>query len=434
MNKVASLLGVLLFAFAGTLRAQDLMPATLRITVDPVATIALNHQQCIRSDMFSKSFPNGGEILIKVSEPGYRTEYRTVSLRPGDRRHESFELKPEPIPVLFRTNTAATILCNGSELGVTPFYTFFDEARIHRIVYRADGFQDEVVSLDLSNGRPRVVDRELLSDSGTIVVETIPAGARIQVNGVDRGVTPCTLSRIREGTHILSLSADGYESVRHELRVAAGEEVPVQVTLKRLPAKLTVATIPVKARVYVDDAFRGESDLTLDNLAEGTHQIRVVAPGYATMSRRVQIAAGKSHVEEFELAVIRGTLAVQTAPAKVNVYKGKKLIGTTSPKSEYDFVSQQLTLSLEPGEHDITFSANGYASTTRKVKITANTTSTVKVRLEFKPDMEVTTTMGVYRGVLTRRNERGELTIELEPGKFRTFLPSEIKSQKFLKD
>lgn len=434
MKRVATLLGVVLFAFAGTVRAQDLMPATLRITVDPVATIALDHRQCTRSDTFSKSFPNGGDVLIKISEPGYRTEYRTVSLRQGDRHHESFKLKPEPIPVLFRSNTAATVLCNGSELGVTPFYAFFDHARMHRIIFRAEGYQDQVVSLDLSNGRPRVIDRELISDSGTIMVQTIPAGARLLVNGVNRGMTPCTISRIREGKHTLTLSMDGYVKLQHELHVSAGENIPVNLTLERLPSKLMVSTIPSGARVYVDDVYRGESDLTLTDLSEGRHQIRVVAPGYATMTREVQVTAGKQHTEEFELVIVRGRLVVQTAPAVVKVYDGRKLIGTTTPKNAYDFVSEELAMSLAPGAHEITFKADGYAPVTRKVTIDANKTTTIKLRLEFKPDLEVVTSSGIFHGVLTRQNERGELTIELEPGKFRTFLPGEIISRKLLKD
>lgn len=432
MKAFAKLLVLALGVVAGTLHAQDLMPATLRITTDPVATISLNHEQCTRSDMFSKSFPKGGEVLIKVSEPGYRTAYRTVSLRQGDRRHETFELEPEPIPVLFRSNTEAIVLCNGSELGVTPFYTFFDDPRIYRIIFRAEGFQEEALSLDLTNGRPRVIDRELLSDSGTIVVETIPAGAKILVNGVDRGVTPITLSRMREGNHTLKISADGYMPIRHELFLAAGERVPLNLTMKRLPGKLTVSTIPDGARVYVDDVFRGESDLTLNDLPEGHHQIRVTAPGYATMTRDVHITADKQFVEEFELVITRGTLEVQTAPATVEIYQGKKLIGKTAPRSAYDFISKPLTLSLLPGEHEITFKAEGYASETRKVKIATNEKATLKIRLKFKPNYVVVTTSGVFQGVFTRQNERGELTIELAPGKFRTFVPSEIVSRKFI--
>lgn len=424
-----------LLCVAGALRAQDLLPATLRITVDPAATITVNHEpEGTRATTDTHTFPNGGRILIKVSEPGYRTVYRTVQLDPGERRHEAFELEPEPIPVLFRSNTAATVLCNGLELGVTPFYTFFDTPGTHRIIYRADGYQDVAIPLDLSNGKPRVVDQELLSDSGTLQVTSTPAGARVLVNGVDRGFTPCTLPRMREGEHTLTLRADGYRSAEHTLRITAGETVPLAVTLERLPAGLTIATIPSGARVYVDDVFRGTSDLTLPDLAEGVHQIRVVSPGYATAMRTINLKAGATHVEEFELVIVRGTLAVKTAPASVKIYDGKKLIGKTLPAKKYAAVSEQLRLSLVPGVHTLTFSADGYEDRTQQVTITANRTAEVNVKLTFKPDFEVKTRNGTYRGVLVRQNEKGELRLEVKPGSYRTFLPDEIVSKRFLQE
>lgn len=434
MKGFAQILAVAVLTWAGMAHAQDLIPANLRITTDPVATISLNHQQCIRSDMYSKSYPNGGEVLIKVSEPGYRTEYRTVSLRQGDRRHEAFELEPEPIPVLFRCNEEASVFCNGAELGVTPFYTFFKDPRAYRVIFRAEGCQDAIVNLDLSNGRPRVVDRELLSDSGTIQVTTTPAGAQIFVNGIERGVTPCTLSRIRAGRHTIALHADGYKPLRHELIIEAGETAPLNLTMERLRAGLTITTIPDKARVYVNDTYRGESNLTLSDIPEGRHSVRVEVPGYATETRTVQLKAGGSHVEEFKLIIVRGSLQIKTAPAEVDVYDGKKLIGKTSPEKSGDFHSTILRLTLTPGEHQLTFKADGYADLTKKVTIKANATEKLAVQLTFKPNFEVVTKMGLYRGVFVRRDEEGNCTVELKPGYFRVFLPSEIVSQKFLLD
>lgn len=419
---------------AGGLRAQDLLPATLRLTVDPAATISLNHDAGTRAATLTRTFPEGGRILIKVSEPGYQTVYRTVQLGPGDRRHETFELEPEPIPVLFRANAPATVLCNGVELGVTPFYTFFDEAKSHRIVFRADGYQEVAMSLDLSNGRPRVVDQELLSDSGTLQVTTTPVGARLLVNGVDRGFTPCTLSRMREGEHTLSIRADGYQAAEHTFSIVAGETAALDFVLKRLPAGLTISTIPAGARVYVDEIYRGSSDLTLSDLAEGAHQIRVVSPGYATAMRTIQVKAGATHVEEFELVVVRGTLSVKTSPASVSVYDGKKLIGKTTPETQYAVVSAPSRFPLVPGEHTLTFKADGYREETKRVTVRANQTVELNVKLDFKPDFEVKTKNGTYRGVLVRQNEKGEIRLEVKPGSYRTFLPSEIVSKRFLQE
>lgn len=434
MKRFGCLVGLVWMLVAGVVQAQELIPATLNITVDPVATISLNYQQEIRGNICTKKFPDGGEVLIKVSEPGYRTEYRTVRLDPGMRHNESFKLKREPIPVLFRSNTSATVLCNGSALGVTPFYYFFDDPKTYRIIFRSEKHQQNApLNLDLTDGRPRVVDQNLVSDFGTVQVETVPAGAKLFVNGIDRGVTPCNLSDLRAGNYKIQLRAEGYQDLSHELKLEAGRSESLKFALERLPATLQVATIPQNARVYVDDVFRGESDLTLSDLPSGTHRIRVIAEGYATATRMVTLKAGATHVEEFELVIVRGTLAVNATPAVVEVYNGKRLIGKTTPAQKDGYNSDLLRLSLIPGEHEITFKADGYADLTKKVSITANTETPIEVHLKFKPNLELVTKSGVHRGVLVRQNANG-VTIELKPGYFRTFLNSEIVSRKLLKD
>lgn len=432
MKRILKLSLAVLLALPGGLRAQDLLPATLRITADPAATIVVNHGEGVRAETLTRTFPEGGTVLIKVSEPGYRTCYRTVPLAAGDRRHESFVLEPEPIPVLFRSAVEARVLCDGSELGVTPFHTFFTEPKSYRIVFRADGCQEAVMNLDLSNGRPRVVDQELLPDSGTIQLSSTPAGARVLVNGVARGVTPCTLARMREGEHEISLRADGYKRSDHRLRISAGETVPLAVTLERLPAGLTVSTIPAGARVYINDVYRGLSDLTLTDLSEGSYQVKIVSPGYATALRTVTVDAGTTHVEEFELVIVRGTLSVRTFPATARVLNGKKLIGKTQPGEANSVVSGPARFSLEPGDYTLTVEADGYESRKQQVTIRANQTTDLTVKLTFKPDFEIVTDNGTYRGVLIRQNEKGEVRLETKPGSYRTFLPTEIKSKSFL--
>lgn len=434
MKVLGGLIGLLWLICAGSVQAQELLPATLNVTVDPIATISLNYQVETSGNTCTKKFPNGGEVLIKVAAPGYCTEYRTVQLDPGERRRESFKLKRKPIPVLFRSNATATVLCNGTALGETPFYYFFDEPKTYRIVFRSEGHQQAApLSLDLSDGIPRVVDQELLSDSGGIRVETIPSGVELMVDGISRGTTPCTLSNLREGSYTLSLREQGYKPLQHELKVEAGKSATVNLTLERLPSALTVATIPQKARVYVDEVYRGESDVTLSDLPAGTHKVRVVAEGYATAERIVNTTAGTTHVEEFELVIVRGTLAVRTSPAVVEVYDGKHLIGTTAPEQKDGYRSDLLRLSLIPGEHEITFKAYGYADVTQKVTIATNAETPLEVQLKFKPNLELVTRSGIHRGVLTRQTSEG-VTIELKPGYFRTFLNSEIVSRKLLKD
>ena len=376
---------------AVVLRAQEPLPASLRVTCEPAATLWVNHKPNKTGENFNLTLPPNTPTVLRVSAPGCVTQWRTVTLRPGERRHEPFRLEHEPIPVLFRSERPATVLCDGAELGETPFHSFFDEPRAYRVVIRAEGYQDQAIRLDLSNGKPRVVDANLVADS-----------------------------------------LDGYRPVSHDVELRAGETIPVTLELQRLPAGLTVTTIPEGARVYVDGAFRGNSDLTLADLPEGPHTLRVEAPGYAQAAREITLAAGATHVEEFRLEIIRGQLALQTQPGVVELWEGKRRLLTTAPMAKNGFTSSIATLTLVPGEHTFTLKARGYADATRTVTIAANKTTDLKVRLDFKPNFEVRTPNGVYRGVIVRTDLDGTLSLELKPGTYRTFLPAEILSRRFL--
>ena len=432
---LAQLLACLLVCFGiPALRAQDTSFATLRLTSEPVATFTLNNATLKTGLNVTQQVPSDTPLLLKVSAPGYQTQYKRLVLGAGERHHESFKLLREPIPVLFRSNTTATVLCNGAELGTTPFHTFFNEPKTYRIIIRAPGFQEQTLNLNLANGRPRVIDCSLLTESGTVEVSSEPSGAQISINGIERGVTPATLSKLREGKHILRLKLGGYKPVTHTFSISAGDTVPLLLRMERLPSGLSITTLPTGARVYVDGVFRGESDLSVANLPEGAHQIRIEKPGYQEETRFLSLRAGETHVEEFRLNIVRGTLAVRTQPAQVRVYAGKHLLLTTSPAKKDDFTSAVSTLQLPPGRHTLTLKADGYATTERTINISANQTTSLNVRLDFKANFELRTKSATYRGVFVRQTKDNTTTIELKPGSFRSFKQEEILEQHFLKE
>lgn len=429
-NRTTFLSGLLLFAMVAV--AQEPQPARLRVTCVPAAELSLNHASEGTGENWNLTLLPDTPALLRLSAPGYRTQWRTVVLGPGDRRHEPFRLEREPIPVLFRTNAEATVLCDGAELGVAPFVHFFTEPKTYRIVLRAPGFQEQVLALRLTDGKPRVIDTTLLSDSGTLRVVSEPAGAHVLINGVEKGVTPCTLERIREGEHTLSLRLEGYRPLTHTLTLSAGETVPLSFPLERLPAGLTVSTIPEGARLYVDDVFRGETDLTLSDLPAGAHRLRVELPGHAEETRMVTLVSGATQVEEFRLRVVQGTVTVRTQPATVTVWQGAKRLLETAPEKEGDYTSRPASLPLPPGTYELTFKADGYQDTTRKVTVVANKTSELNVRLAFAPNFELVTRTETYRGVLIKQSPEGNITLELKPGTYRTFMSEEIIRGRFL--
>ena len=76
---------------------------------------------------------------------------------------------------------------------------------------------------------------------------------------------------------------------------AASVEAPVAPPqlISRLPAQLSVSTIPAGAEVYVDGVMRGRSPLMVKELSAGVHLVRLVKTGYMDMSEQVVLIGGQ---------------------------------------------------------------------------------------------------------------------------------------------
>jgi hypothetical protein len=83
---------------------------------------------------------------------------------------------------------------------------------------------------------------ERLARSGTqlLLVYTDPPGARLTLDGAERGATPLQLS-LRPGAYALGLALEGYEPVGERVELSASASVTRDVTLKRAPPGAGVA-------------------------------------------------------------------------------------------------------------------------------------------------------------------------------------------------
>jgi formylglycine-generating enzyme required for sulfatase activity len=77
--------------------------------------------------------------------------------------------------------------------------------------------------------------------TGSIKVKSTPAGAKVYVNGAQKGVTPMTVSGLSPGSVGLKVVLDGYEKVEDTVEIQGGKEETMNYTLAR-----TAAAAPTK--------------------------------------------------------------------------------------------------------------------------------------------------------------------------------------------
>lgn len=150
------------------------------------------------------------------------------------------------------------------------------------------------------------------STGGRLLVRSTPSGAAVQVNGVERGVTPLTLHYLPLGTHTVRVSRPGFS--RAEQRITLTAERPSRSVEARLVSEraaspaatpsraeareastgtLTVDSRPAGSSVSIDGRDVGRTPLTLRDVRPGVRTVRITRPGYRPWTTTVTIEAGK---------------------------------------------------------------------------------------------------------------------------------------------
>jgi hypothetical protein len=405
----------------------------LRISTEPAgAAVTLDGAVQDPSPVTVSNVPPG-EHLIEVSKAGYEDMRRTVSLTPDQRLALDLQLDQTRGLVLVTSEpTGAEVSVNDAVRGNTPLLITDLPLGQYRLKLATDGYMPKTVDLSIKDRVPLKVEVPLTSDSASLILDSEPAGATVAVNGVPSGTTPCTVDRIPAGDCKLEVTLEGYAPYVSDLKLAVGQQQKITIPLAPLPPELTIVSLPEKARVYVDNQYRGETPLTLKDLPPGECRVRAELPGYEPVARTVTLNAAEKRTEEFRLEGDFGTLEISTEPPGVTVVVDGKARGVTEPKAENDVTtSRPLTIGeLGVGSHTVRFTRKGFVSKEVKVDLKKDATASLQQRLErdFKPNYQVITLKGKERGYLMKIDTTGSIQLEVRPGVFRTIPASEIRS------
>jgi hypothetical protein len=137
-----------------------------------------------------------------------------------------------------------------------------------------------------------IIDAELSAKFAIVRIGPAKEGAKILVDGkavppenlrVDKESDTIIISRLLPGKHTIVYDHPDFAIVEREFNVAPGNQYTRYLTLERATVKLTVATDP-GTMVFVDSkpvaATPADGRLVLDDIALGSHEIKLVKDGY----------------------------------------------------------------------------------------------------------------------------------------------------------
>jgi hypothetical protein len=231
------------------------------------------------------------------------------------------------------------------------------------------------------HSRPRV---EATPQLAKLTVGSTPAGAQISFDGSPLCQSPCTLTDIAPGQHVVLASKAGYGSESRTINLKAGASSSITIPLGSVSAMLSVSSTPSGGAIVIDGQDTGRltpSQFIVNK--PGSHTVLVRRNGYLEASSTINAQIGQTTTVNLTLAQLgqtddirsaggkfkkilnrgesatMGVVSIKTQPKGAQIMVNNRVLDKTSP---FDFY-------LNPGAYVIDVTMSGYRSVHRVINV-----------------------------------------------------------------
>lgn len=203
--------------------------------------------------------------------------------------------------------------------------------------------------------------------SGFLIINSEPQGAEVWLNNESTGEVTPFRRKLAIGDEVpYRLSLPLYHDEAGMVTVDQPRK-ELQFALRPAFGSVTVTSTPSGALVFLDEKQVGQTPLTLDRIASGSHSLRLQAPQYAVERRNVSVADGQTANVAVTLAARFAEITVQAPQGAVETVDGdRKGSGTLSWRQS-------------EGLCDIVVSMAGHRDARRQLEVVAGRAQTVQL-------------------------------------------------------
>lgn len=197
--------------------------------------------------------------------------------------------------------------------------------------------------------------------------------ARVQIDGVDIGLTPLIDTPVEAGDHQLTISKDRYLDYGEAITIEGRSvEQRFQASLQPAWAVVSLLTSPSGADVLVDGEMLGTTPLNAEIL-QGQRDITIKLAGHKAWQEGFDVLAGEDFsVPLVELVPADGLVFIRSSPTAASVTIGGEFKGLTP-----------LEVALPPEQdHELTFFKNGYHLHKTSIRTQANQERELSIELQ----------------------------------------------------
>jgi PKD repeat protein len=269
------------------------------------------------ADTYAWRFGDGGSSPAQDPKHTYKTPgIYTVSLEAIDAcsgtvsRASRSDLVTVTIPVTtlsVASNPAgATVFIDNAVKGVTPLTLTDTTIGNHRLTITLDGYEEYTKNIMVESATPLSIVALLTRSAplptiqpppnGSIAITSIPSGADVFIDDMQRGITPAIFPGVLPGNHQVTLSFKGYDDWSHIISVGSGQMAAINAEMaakKEITGSLAVISDPPGAEIYIDGSFKGVSPVTISGLSAGTHTVLLTMQEYTDNTTNISVSAGQ---------------------------------------------------------------------------------------------------------------------------------------------
>jgi len=315
-NYAAWVMGALLLVVIGVFMMMQSVEIDLKPADSRVKTVEGFSWQSA-SSLFV--FP--GEYTLRAEHDGYVPQQVRVKVTSAAPATALIHLVKLPGKLKVDTGgVKAEISADGARIGAVPGVVDVPAGE-RTLTFKAPRYLDHVERMTiLGGGEKQDLKVRLKPNFGVVTVSSVPAGAAIEVDGQNAGVTPAKVS-MDSGIRRVQLTAPGLRPWTSSIVITAGKPETIgPVTLGLADAHVTVRSVPSGAQVTTGGSFRGITPVTVDLAPGVSHTITVARAGYAPWSRDVFAEPDKTSTLDARLAALLVDVRIQGTPEDSEVF------------------------------------------------------------------------------------------------------------------
>lgn len=245
--------------------------------------------------------------------------------------------------------SGAEVSILGKVIGTTPYMTKPVPSAMYIVKFAMDGYEPAWLPVNVTPGRQVEAHVALVPENATVIIDSNPSGAHVQMNGKEIGDTPVLLPDLALGSYSASVQMQGYTRRDISWKVQNGRPILINVPLMNNIGTLTLDSDPEAAEIEIDGQSYGVTPFK-DFIEQGQHKVRLSKNGYKPYEKIVTVNRDETTELNARMEMLPGSLTIESVPSGAALFINGIDYGVTPYSRDV----------IDAGDYTVRLSKDGY--------------------------------------------------------------------------